>query len=132
MLLGALKHTSVHLSLRVYLVNMYPKPLYFSFCDVFFTVTFFRLSWYPKKSSGLLRYKKPEILLVLLVNSFLRVIGKPVVKNRNSVINRPYWMQRSIESEYANYDSQRNIVRQNYQFTCSALTLEWDKLWGSI
>ena len=96
---------SIFNSLRVYLVNMYPKLLYFSFCDVFFTVTFFRLSWYPKKSSGLLRYKKPEILLVLLVNSFLRVIGKPVVKNRNSVINRPYWMQRSIESEYANYDS---------------------------
>ena len=40
MLRGALKHTSVHLSLRVYLVNMYPKLRYFSFRDVFFTVTF--------------------------------------------------------------------------------------------
>ena len=47
------------------------------FCDVFFSVLFFRLSWSSIKRSGLLRHNKPEMLLVVIC-----VVGKPVVKNR--------------------------------------------------
>ena len=39
-------------------------------------------------------------------------------------------MQWSIENEYANCYSQRNIVHQNYFFTCFALTLEWEQTMG--
>ena len=64
--------------LRVSLVDTYPK-LRVIFLDVFFTILFFRLSWSSVKRSGLLRHNKPEMLLV----SYLCVVGKPVVKNRN-------------------------------------------------
>ena len=36
------------------------------FCDVFFTILFFKLSWSSTKHSGLLRHNKPEMLLVVI------------------------------------------------------------------
>ena len=51
--------------LRVSLVDTYPK-LRVIFLDVFFTILFFRLSWSSIKRSGLLRYNKPEMLLVVI------------------------------------------------------------------
>ena len=51
------------------LVDTYPKlrVIFLDvFCDVFFTILFFRLSWSSIKRSGLLRHNKPEMLLVVI------------------------------------------------------------------
>ena len=61
------------------------------FCDVFFTILFFRLRWSSIKRSGLLRHNKPEMLLVVICVllgslllrtecSFLRTYGDVITK----------------------------------------------------
>ena len=61
------------------------------FCDVFFTILFFRLSWSWIKRSGLLRHNKPEMLIVVICVllgslllrtecSFLRMYGDVITK----------------------------------------------------
>ena len=62
-------YVGVFPGLRVSLVNTYPKlrVIFLDvFCDVFFTILFFRLSWSSIKRSGLLRHNKPEMLLVVI------------------------------------------------------------------
>ena len=61
------------------------------FCDVFFSVLFFRLSWSSIKRSGLLRHNKPEMLLVVIC-----VVVKPVVKSRMFLFTHVRWRHNQI------------------------------------
>ena len=63
------------------------------FCDVFFSVLFFRLSWSSIKRSGLLRHNKPEMLLAVIC-----VVVKPVVKNRIFLFTYVQWHHNQIFS----------------------------------
>ena len=55
------------------------------FCDVFFTILFFRLSWSSIKRSGLLRHNDPEMLLavicVFLGSLLLRTELGPLIRH---------------------------------------------------
>ena len=54
------------LSVSCRYVSKTPLSFLDVFCDVFFTILFFRLRWSSIKRSGLLWHNKPDMLLVVI------------------------------------------------------------------